>query len=339
MRPVGTSALIGAAIAVAAVAGCADDGNDASDPIDGLHGALDEPTVLLALPADTRPGDVISLRADADGGVEWIERRAGRIVRLAAQSITRPPADPDDVEVVATVDVGTEGEQRGLLGTTVLADGRRFAAWTDPDTLDLVVGELVDGADPRIVWGGTGTAGGAVGGHLDHAGDRLLLGLGQLTDWAQANGGGAIVALDPDGPAEQEPSTLSTGWVNPFAFVVSSTGDAVVADNAVGDDPELIGAGDDTSGTNRFPTGAAPRAPAAAIELPDGRIGICGYLDGEMWAYEVDLPNDTDAADGPADDDAVRRAGTIGPCQTGAAVLDDVVVTVTDSSLLLLPIP
>ncbi len=130
--------------------------------------------------------------------------------------------DADDIETLATIEVGIEGEQRGLLGHTVI-DGVRYAAWTDPDTFDLLVGEVGPDGVERVVWDGGGTAGGAVGGHLEAGGDgQLILGIGQLTDWARTNGSGALVQLDPDGPADQEPVIVSDGYVNPFAFAVGA---------------------------------------------------------------------------------------------------------------------
>ena len=42
------------------------------------------------------------------------------------------------------------------------------------------------------------------------------------------------------------------------------------------------------------------RAPAAMVELPDGRIGICGFLDNELRAYDIV-------------DNTLERAGTIMP--------------------------
>ena len=68
-----------------------------------------------------------------------------------------------------------------------------------------------------------------------------------------------------------------------------------------------------------------PRAPAAMVELPDGRIGICGFLDNELRAYEP-----VDTASGP--DTGLEPAETIMPCNTGAAVFDDgTIVTVAQS--------
>lgn len=77
-----------------------------------------------------------------------------------------------------TVAVGIEGEQRGLLGHTVI-DGRRYAAWIDVDTLDLFVGEVTSGSVDRLVGAGTGTSSKDVGGgHLEnpHSTDRRELG-------------------------------------------------------------------------------------------------------------------------------------------------------------------
>ncbi len=80
----------------------------------------------------------------------------------------------------------------------------------------------------RIVWDAGGTAGGAVGGHLEATHDgALILGIGQLTDWAKDHGSGAMLRLDPAGPPDQEPDVLSDGYINPFAFVV-------VGDQALG---------------------------------------------------------------------------------------------------------
>ena len=51
------------------------------------------------------------------------------------------------------------------------------------------------------------------------------------------------------------------------------------------------------------------------VELPDGRIGICGFLDNELRAYDI--------VDGATPVPTLERAGTIMPCNTGVAVFDD----------------
>jgi hypothetical protein len=228
--------------------------------------------------AGSQPGDVIALRvSDVDPTVvEWVDRRAGTISAVDVDA-------PDEIAVLASIEVGTDGEQRGLLGHTVIG-GVRYAAWTDPDTEHLLVGALasseveVPASVDRVVWDAGGTAGGAVGGHLDVTSDgRLLLGIGQLTDWATAHGSGALLAIDPDGPADQEPTVVSDGYINPFAFEVVD--DLVwVADNAVGDDTERTGpielselseSPESTDRADLDATGGDPRAPSAVVALAD----------------------------------------------------------------------
>ena len=269
---------------------------------------------------EAQPGDLIALRAsDIDPTVvEWIDRRAGTINSIdGAGTIT----------VLASIEVGTDGEQRGLLGHPVI-DGVRYAAWTDPDSEHLLVGALTDDEPAtvdRIVWDAGGTAGGAVGGHLDASPDgRLILGIGQLTDWAKDHGSGALLGLDPDGPIDQEPVVLSDGYINPFAL--EAVGGVVwVADNAVGDDTERTGAIDLADGSERVDradldaTGGDPRAPSAVVVLGDGKPAVCGFLDGELRPWSTD----------PA-----GYGDTIGPCLTGAAVLGDgTLVTATAEGL------
>ena len=291
------------------------------------------PRTMIEVPG-AQPGDVIALRAgDAGSGVvEWIDRRAGTIrsVDLAVDDLTAT-----DIVTLASIEVGTDGEQRGLLGHAVI-DGVRYAAWTDPDTEHLLVGALTsdssDGGDEivpagvdRIVWDAGGTAGGAVGGHLEATSDgKLVLGIGQLTDWAKDHGSGAMLLLDPAGPADQEPVVLSDGYTNPFAFVVIDE-QLWVADNAVGDDVERIGSIDLGAGSERADrsdldvTDTTPRAPSAVTVLPDGEIAICGFLDAQLRRWSSD----------PA-----GYGDPLGPCLTGATVLaDGSIVTATIDGL------
>lgn len=340
MRSCGSVAAIGA-LGVAAMLGlgaCSSSGGtdavtETSSPDTSSPGATaDSGRVLLALP-DSRPGDVIALRAGDDGStIEWIDRRAGTIRAIDVSAATGDSGSltADDIETLATIEVGIEGEQRGLLGQTVI-DGVRYAAWTDPDTFDLIVGEVGTDGVERVVWDGGGTAGGAVGGHLQAGDDgQLILGIGQLTDWARANGSGALVQLDPDGRADQEPAILSDGYVNPFAFTVTN-GELWAADNAVGDDVERIGRADLADRDELTDTERDPRAPSALIVLPGGstdpvRLGVCGFLDAQL------LPWSTGTSTGSS-----GYGASLGPCLTGAAVLPDgSIVTATADGLVLL---
>ena len=308
--------LIGAALFAT---GCSSDDG-------GSTGARDTRTIVEL--SDSLPGDVIALRASERNGmvVEWIDRRAGTINSVDVGGTDGPAADT--VTVLATIEVGTDGEQRGLLGHTVI-DAVRYAAWTDPDSEHLVVGALTDDEPAtvdRVVWDAGGTAGGAVGGHIDATPDgRLLLGIGQLTDWAKDHGSGALLTLDPAGPPDQEPVVLSDGYINPFALEV--IGDVVwVADNAVGDDTERTGSIDLTAGSERVDrgdlhvTGGDPRAPSAVVALGDGGAAVCGFLDAELRPWSRDPAGYGDA---------------IGPCLTGAALLaDGTIVTATADGLI-----
>jgi len=331
-------AVVGVA-ALTVVGGCSDDGSDgASEPAEATatDAGSDTARTVLRLP-DARPGDVIALRAGpfTDEGlltVEWIDRLEGTI-----RSVPIPDegaASVDDVTTLARVEVGTDGGQRGLLGHAVI-DGVRYAAWTDPATDHLLVGEVQrldddSGFFGRIVWDGGGTAGGAVGGHLSAtAGGLLVLGIGQLTDWAQDHGSGALLLLDPEGPPDQQPTVLSDGYINPFAFVVE--GDEVwVADNAVGEDVERIGRARPRGRDGLAISDADPRAPSAMVALPGGDYGVCGFLDGNLRSW---TPTDDAGSDGSYGD-------PLGPCLTGATTLDDgSIATATADGLVLLPPP
>ncbi len=265
---------------------------------------------------DAAPGESVGLIANESDGTryaEWLDRLDGTVRRL----------DLDDsdasIETVASVQVGTDGEQQGLLGQVVI-DGRRYAAWTQPATSELVVGELLPDGSQRIVWSAGEAGGGAIGGVLDTLDGQIVLGLGRNTEWDADSGvGGAILLIDPDGSVGQEAEAISVGYTNPWAFTATNDGSLWVADNAAGPDPddesrddvERIGRADLQPDRNEMDEVPWPgRAPSAMVELPDGRIGICGFLDNELRAYEIV-------------DDTLERAGTIMPCLTGVAVFDD----------------
>lgn len=290
-----------------------------------------EPEPVLELP-DSTPGDIVGLvaRDDLDQrSIEWINRLDGTIHRLELDDNDASP------EVIAEIPIGADGEQRGLLGQVVI-DGRRFAAWTQPDTFELVVGEIVDGGPGNLVWSAGEASSGAIGGVLGQLDGRILIGVGRNTGFdRQTQVGGAMLTLDPDGPIDQAPVEISLGYTNPWAFTVTEGDDIWVADNAAGADPEddsvddieRIGRADllpDRADMTRIVE--AGRAPSAMIPLPDGRLAICGFLDNELRAYEIVDGADADPSN-PATVDLAEselaRAGTIMPCITGAAIFDD----------------
>jgi hypothetical protein len=202
--------------------------------------------------------------------------------------------------------VATRG-QRGLL--SLAADGTRvYASWTTPGGR-LVVGRLRAGA-PRIVWIGPRTTTLANGGHLALAPDgRLVIGVG---DRQSPHGAvGAMLSLDPGGPAGQRPRVLSTGWSNPFAFAFTPDGRLWVADNAPGERGERLARGD--LGRPREVTGL-PRgtAPSGLVALPGGDLALCGFRSGRLDRYRL-------RASG-----RWVRVGTIsGDCRYGVARLSD----------------
>ena len=294
-------------------------------------GDSSEPEVLFDLPNES-PGATVGLAAiestEGTRTIEWVDRLDGTVQRLDIDS-----PDPS-AETLHTLEVGADGEQRGLLGQ-VMVDDRRFVSWTQPDTFELVVGEILPDGDQQIVWSAGETGGGAIGGVLDERDGRIVFGLGRNTAWDRDTAvGGAILLIDPTVSPDQQPEVLSTGYTNPWAFTATTGGGIWVADNAAGPDPddntredvERIGRADVEDDRHEMAeiTGRG-RAPAAMVELADGRIGICGFLDNELRSYDV-----VDTELGPAT--GLEQAEIVMPCNTGAAVFDDgTIVTVAQT--------
>jgi len=257
----------------------------------------------------------VALAEGLDGGLLVGERRTGVVRRVRADESLSDP--------VVRVDVaGAADDQRGLLG--LVSDGEQlYASWTRAADGRLVVAELTGGIE-RLVWEGPTSSDRANGGHLSLLTDgRLVIGVGDLLepdlvdDPAAPNG--KILALDPGGSADQIPAVLSGGWNNPYAFVVTRDGALWVADNAPGDSPERLGRGDRPRERAELP---GRRAPAALVELADGRLGLCGYLDGDLVPIEIDPRNPRAAPD-------VGEPIASG-CNTGALRLRDGRIAVSD---------
>jgi hypothetical protein len=291
-------------VATLAVAGC------------GGGGSPDDVRLSVETSVRFEPGtEPAALAPLPDGGLVVGERRTGRVRVLSADGNLEP-------EALARVAVAaSEDDQRGLLGLAVAGD-RVFAAWTRAADGRLVVAEVSRDAE-RLVWAGPQSSDLANGGHLAFLPDgRLVVGVGDLQhpglvdDPAAPNG--KLLALDPTGPPSQRPEPLSGGWNNPFAFVVTAGGDLWVADNAPGDDLERIGRGDRQARGSEPMALPGRRAPAALVEFPPGHLGLCGYLDGELTAVEVDGRE-------PRPGDRLATG-----CRTGAAVLTDGRLAVSD---------
>lgn len=276
---------------------------------------------------DPKPAQATTIVAEAafpvspvprsDGSFLYAERQTGRIREVSPTGtlVNRP---------VAVVAIKAEPGQRGLLGLAIGSRGRTFASWTRSRDGRLVVGQVAPGRE-RILWLGPPSTDLANGGHLVAAPDgRLVIGIGDLQDRTKLDDpdapNGKMLSLDPEGPADQTPTVLSSGWNNPFAFTFLPDGTLWVADNSPGRQPERIGRGD-RNGLPRLDL-EGRRAPSALVALGSGRLGLCGYLDREMHDVRVD----GDQARQPG-----RALAT--PCSLGAAALagGSVVVTTEDS--------
>jgi hypothetical protein len=263
--------------------------------------------VLAQWNADAPVSPIAGPTTSGNATAYFAERLSGRIYRISLNDF------PDKKELIATVDVDSSGEQRGLLGLAFVGE-RLFASWVRPGDLRLVVGPIDKGRAEATTWVGPVTNVKAIGGHLDVLEGRLVIGFGELvTDPTLA---GRVVTIAPDGPADQTPVEVSAGWHNPFGFIVDA-GKVVVADNAPDGQRERLG-------TSEFPE-VKQRAPSAIVRVDAERFGVCGFLDGEMRAYRIAGTT-------------VERSGTImsSGCRTGAVALDGQRYLVTDERVVTL---
>jgi streptogramin lyase len=236
-----------------------------------------------------------------DGTIRYGERLTGQIRDL----------DPDGelvAEAVAEVDVEVEGHG-GLLGVAVDERERTFASWTNEDGF-LVVAQVAPG-DERMVWEGPSSPGRNIGGRIAFAPDgRLVIGVGDLQDpdavVDPAVPNGKMLALDPDGPPEQDPETISGGWTNPFAFGFGPDGRLWIADNSDGG-AERLTLGDLDARRNpitELPEGTAP----SGLTVDGSDLYVCGFTSRRLLHYRIN------------DDRAARQGGPIATnCSLGVA--------------------
>lgn len=274
---------------------------------------------------------VVALDVLPDGRVVYGERLTGRV-------LVADPADvgeePQGAPTVLLHEVETEPSgQRGLLGVAADGEGRVFAAWTRSEDGRIVVGQVADVSSEsasesqgeRLVWVGPQSADGANGGHLEVTPDgQLVIGLGTLFDRAAIDDPdsvkGKLLVLDPDATESQNPTVVSSGWFNPFAFDVADDGTVWLADNGPReDDPERYGRADRP---DQMWTTTDQLAPSALLATGDGRILVCGWLDGEI--RELEIVDGTPSGLGP------RISSTW--CTTGIAELPDGRLVVADET-------
>jgi hypothetical protein len=269
-----------------------------------------DPAVLL------RAEQPAALAPEPGGGLLVGERLTGDIRRV----------DPGgSVSMIASVDVATDGEQRGLLGLAAGADGRVFASYTRDLDGRIVIAEVLP--TPREVWLGPPSATLANGGRLAWLGDRLVIGIGSLGDETAIDDpdqpNGKLISVDPDGLAEQPGSVLAGGFHNPFAFAVFPSGAIVVADNEPGDDPERLlrwRVGQET----KLIAEIEPHTVTSGIAIePDGSLLLCSYLRETLQRWTVTDLGAAPVGDPLADD-----------CRLGVAVLaDGQIVYATDDQV------
>ena len=147
------------------------------------------------------------------------------------------------------------------------------------------------------MWRGPVSARIGNGGHLAFSpGGVLVVGIGDLQ---RGDRSGRLLGLDPDGPPDQEPQAISSGWNNPFAFAFGPGSSLWVADNAPGEDPErLVRVGPDgqSAFTRKLP--GRQIAPAGLVALSDTELVLCAYLPAQLLLYDVDTGRSRILADG-----------------------------------------
>ncbi len=275
----------------------------------------DRPDVIIADATDP-----LSPVALAEGGFLYGERTTGRILRSNRVGETSLSVELEDA-------LATEG-QRGLLGLATARSGDAvdiYASWTRASDGRLVVGRLAAGRE-MLVWEGPVSADLANGGTLAFRDGRLLVAIGDLQDPGAVDDpdtpNGKILALDPHGAADQQPSVVSDGWNNPFAMTV--VGDDIwLVDNAPGSQPERIVRIDSTGEESVLELGEERRAPSSLAVLPDGDLVLCGFVSEIVERIPV-----------PADGVVAPTEELGPPCATGVAVLaDGSIVTTTGDAV------
>jgi hypothetical protein len=243
---------------------------------------------LLSRAPDVVSGDILvqarfpsAMTALPDGTIRYTERLTGQV-----RDVSLDGAQSD--EPIAEVQVSVSG-QRGLLGVAVDDSGRTFASWTNDDGV-LVVGQVAPGEE-RLIWEGPVTSGLNIGGRIAFDPDgRLVIGIGDLeapaavTDPEQPNG--KMLALEPDGVPQQQPSVISGGWTNPTAFGFGPDGTLWIADDAPDDSPDRLTRGD--LDLRRYPvTELSEDTAPAGLAATEDDVFVCGFETRRLARYRI----------------------------------------------------
>ncbi len=176
-----------------------------------------------------------ALAPAAGGGILYGEKYTGEIRRVVSKGAKTDAlvATKADSSVIGTLPVSKGGE-RGLLGL-LNAEGKIYAAWTDQTTDSIVVGEVIEGAAPRIIWFGPKAANANLGGRLAMTPlKRLVVSIGDLQEAPNTDDmstyNGKIVTLDPARGTDQRANIISKGWTDPRGITYDRGGNLWVVD-------------------------------------------------------------------------------------------------------------
>ncbi len=260
----------------------------------------------LELVVVARAPSPVALTPDGTGGLLYGERLTGLVRRV-------DPAGDLEPAAAAHVDVSTDG-QRGLLGVAIDPARRVFAAYTATEPgRPILVAQVAP--VPRLVWTGPPSSTLANGGHLvyDPRRGRLVIGIGDLQHRAAVadadSPNGKLLLLDPDGAPSQRPVVLSSGWNNPFAFALTSSGALWVADNVPGQRGERLARGDRDGRPSRITLLPTDTVPSALAAPTDDTLIVCSFAQARTLRFEVRSGRAV-AAPGFGDD---------APCRAGVA--------------------
>lgn len=262
--------------------------------------------------------DPVAPVALPDGGFLYGERTTGQIWRAEDGGASRSGLGSVVLSEFARIDDLAVDGQRGLLGLAVrgrlAGDDDVYASWTRASDGRLVVGRVI-GDEPGLVWEGPVSTDVANGGTLAFRGGELLIGVGELQDPEAvddpASPNGKILALDPDGVPDQEPTVVASGFHNPFALTVVA-GEVWVADNAPGDAAETLWR-IRTDGDAQTLELDGKRAPSGLAVTSGPELLLCGFV--SQRVERIAVPDTGITAPAGGVDDL--------PCATGVAVLAD----------------
>lgn len=153
---------------------------------------------------------------------------------------------------------------------------------------------------PRVIWNGPTSRFAA---HLAMSGDELMLGLGAR-----------VLALDPDGDADQTPRVISAGWTDPV--VTAGRGERIwVADNGLRGSKERVARGreKDVAKRNRFAPTIPEDTNPSGMTFVNDELLLCSRTHEKVYRLHVGI------------DEVARWRGQVGElaCERDIAAMAD----------------